>query len=79
MKLKLGYRWKSIEGISKGKLFKITGITSDAVTYKSEETGKVYQADRKFFKKYIERVNKYWSETNKAYKSKKERVKKENY
>ena len=77
MKLKLGYKWKSIDGISKGKFFKITEITPDSVSYKSEETGTTYQAERKFFEKYLERVNKYWQKTNKSYKEKKEKLKNE--
>ena len=77
MKLKLGHKWKSIDGLSKGRLFKITEITSDTVIYKSEETGTTYSADRKFFEKYLERVNKYWLETKKSYKNKKEKLKNE--
>jgi len=56
--------------------FKITGITPDSVTYKSEERGTTYSADRNFFEKYIKRVNKYWLETNKSYKNKKEKLRK---
>lgn len=76
MKLKTGYKWKSIDGISRSKSFKITGITPDSVVYKSEESGIIYSADRNFFEKYIKRVNKYWSETNKSYKNKKEKLRK---
>ncbi len=75
MKLKLGYKWRSIDTISKGKIFKITEITKDYVIYKSEDTGRIYKSDRKHFEKYIERVNKFWSETNKSYKNKKEQLK----
>ena len=75
MKLKVGYKWKSAEGISKGKFFKITGLIANSVVYKSEDSGTVYLAERKYFEKYIERVNKYWSERNKAYKNKKEKLK----
>ena len=75
MKLKLGYKWRSIDTISKGKIFKITEITKDYVIYKSEDTGRIYEYDRKHFEKYIERVNKFWSETNKSYKNKKEQLK----
>ena len=77
MKLKIGYKWKSIDGISRGKYFKVTDITSETVTYKSEDSGATYTTERKHFEKYIERVNKYWSETNKSYKSKKEKLKNE--
>lgn len=75
MKLKLGYKWKSIDGISKGKFFKITELTSDFVVYKSEDSGATYTTERKHFEKYIEKVNKFWSETNKSYKNKKEKLK----
>ena len=74
MKLKIGYKWKSIDGFSKGKCFKITEITSQVVVYKSEESGTTYTADRKFFEKYIERVNKFWSDKKKSYKRKKEKL-----
>lgn len=77
MKLKIGYKWKSIDGISKGKFFKITELASDSVVYKSEDSGTTYTTERKHFEKYIERVNKYWSKTNKSYKSKKEKLKNE--
>lgn len=77
MKLKQGYKWKSTDGLSRGKSFKITGIASNSVTYKSEESGIIYSADRNFFERYIKRVNKYWAETNKAYKTKKEKLKNE--
>ena len=77
MKLKIEYKWKSIDGISKGKLFKITELTSDSVVYKSEDSCTSYNPKRRHFEKYIERVNKYWSETNKSYKRKKEKLKNE--
>ena len=69
------YLTGSIDGLSKGKYFVITKLTADTVTYKSEDTGVVYTAERKYFEKYIERVNKYWSETLKSYKIKKEKLK----
>lgn len=74
MKLKIGYKWKSIDGISKGKFFKITELTSDSVVYKSEDSGATYTTERKHFEKYIERVNKFLSET---YKNKKKKLKNE--
>ena len=77
MKLKIGYKWKSIDGISKGKFFKITELTASSIVYKSEDSGITYTTERKYFKKYIERVNTYWSETNKSYKNKKEKLKNE--
>ena len=75
MNIKTGYKWKSTEGLSKGKIFVVTKIEKNTVTYKSEETGTVYTAERKYFEKYIERVNKYWSEKTKAYKKRKEELK----
>ena len=75
MKLKTGYRWKSIDGLSKGKTLSIKQLDNSTVTYEFEETGKIYTAERKHFEKYLERVNKYWSDTNKAYKRKKENLK----
>ena len=75
MKLKIGYKWKSIDGLAKGKYFKITELTAKSVVYKSEDSGATYTTDRKHFEKYIERVNKFWSETNKSYKSRKEKLK----
>lgn len=77
MKLKIGYKWKSIDGISKGKFFKITELTTSSVVYKSEDSGATYTTERKHFEKYIERVNKFWSEINKSYKNKKEKLKNE--
>jgi len=77
MKLKIGYKWKSIDGISRGKYFKVTDITPNTITYKSEDSGATYTTERKHFEKYIERVNTYWSETNKSYKNKKEKLKNE--
>ena len=77
MKLKIGYKWKSIDGISKGKFFKITELTTSSVVYKSEDSGATYTTERKHFEKYIERVNKFWSETSKSYKNKKEKLKNE--
>ena len=75
MKIKVGLKFKSIEGPSKGKLFTVISVTQNTVTYRSEETGVSYEVDRKHFEKYIERVNKYWSETNKSYKHKKQDLK----
>ena len=75
MKLKIGYKWKSTGGISKGKIFKVVKISPNNVIYKSEETGTIYTTDRKHFEKYIQRVNKYWTDTNKSYKQKKEKLK----
>ena len=77
MKLKIGYKWKSIDGISRGKYFKVTDIPPNTITYKSEDSGATYTTERKHFEKYIERVNTYWSETNKSYKNKKVKLKNE--
>ena len=75
MKIKVGTKFKSIEGLSKGKTFTITYVNEDIVNIRSELTGEVYTTPRKHFEKYIERVNKYWSETNKTYKKKKQDLK----
>lgn len=75
MKIKVGTKFKSIEGLSKGKIFTVTASNSETVTYRSEETGEIYTAPRKHFEKYLERVNKHWFETNKAYKYKKQNIK----
>ena len=75
MKIKKGYTWNSIEGPAKGKEFTVVEINSTTVFYRSEETGIIYQKPRKEFEKYIQRVNKYWSDTNKSYKRDKERLK----
>ena len=68
MKIKVGYKWKSIEGLSKGKEFTVVAVDSQIVTYKSKETNVQFTAPRKHFEKYIERVNTYWNERNKSYK-----------
>ena len=73
MKLKKGHKWKSIDGLSKGKFFKIIEITSDNVIYKSEESKQIYTSNRKHFEKYMERVKNYWKERVKSYKDKKDR------
>lgn len=75
MNIKLHSTFKGIEGLSKGKEFIIIEVGSEAVTYKSVETGRTYTEPRKHFEKYLQRVNKYWSETNKSYKVKKSNLK----
>ena len=75
MKIKVGTKFKSIEGLSKGKIFTITAFDNDAVSYRSEETGEIYTAPRKHFEKYLERVNKHWDETNNKYKYRKNQLK----
>ena len=75
MHIKIGLKFKAIEGLSKGKVFTVTSSDGKDVTYRSEETGEVYTAERKHFEKYLERVNKHWSETNKSYKYKKQNLK----
>lgn len=75
MKIKVGTKFKAIEGLSKGKVFTVIQSDSAVVKYRSEETGEVYTTPRKHFEKYIERVNKHWSETNKSYKYKKGQLK----
>lgn len=73
MKLKKGHKWKSIDGLSKDKFFKIIEITSDNVIYKSEESKQIYTSNRKHFEKYMERVKNYWKERVKSYKDKKDK------
>ena len=72
MNIKKGMRFKAIEGISKGKTFTVLSADNKQVTYRSEFTNITYTADRKHFEKYIQRVNKYWSDTTKDYKRKKQ-------
>lgn len=74
MKIKLGLKFKAIEGLSKGKVFTVTQTDGKTVTYRSEETGEFYTAERKHFEKYLQRVNKHWNETNKSYKYKKQNM-----
>lgn len=74
MKIKLGLKFKAIEGLSKGKVFTVTQTDGKTVTYRSEETGESYTAERKHFEKYLQRVNKHWNETNKSYKYKKQNM-----
>lgn len=71
MKLSIGMKWKSIEGISKGTSFTLISLTSEDVVYKSDKTGTEYSCPRKHFEKYIQRVRAYWHDTSKAYKRKK--------
>lgn len=75
MKLKKGFTWKSIEGISKGKEFTIVYMDKYVVQYKSLETGTFYEEPRKNFEKRMKRVAEYWSDSNKAYKRKKNDLK----
>ena len=75
MKIKKGLRWKSIEGVSKGKEFVVIDVDKDSVQYKSEETGQFYTEDRKNFEKRMERVTEYWNSSNKTYKRNKEKLK----
>ena len=77
MKHRVGYKWKAIDGIHKGQWFVITAVGSDYIECKRKGSDRVYQYPRQFFDEYIERVNKYWSERNISYKSKKERLKNE--
>ena len=74
MKIKKGYTWKSIEGPAKGKEFTVVDINVTTVFYRSEETGIIYEKPRKQFEKYIQRVNKHWSDTNKSYKRNKQKL-----
>ena len=75
MKIKVGLKFKSIEGLSKGKSFTVIVSNDKEVKYRSDDTGIVYSTNIKHFEKYLERVNKYWNETNKSYKHKKQNMK----
>lgn len=72
MKLSIGMKWKSIEGVFKGTSFTLISVTSEYARYKSDKTGIEYSCPRKHFEKYIQRVRAYWHDTNKAYKRKRE-------
>lgn len=74
MKLKVGLKFKSIEGPSKGKEFMVVFLDKYEVQYKSIETGQFYEESRKNFEKRMERINKHWSDTNKSYKHKKQEM-----
>lgn len=74
MKIKKGYKWKSIEGPAKGKEFTVIEVNQNDICYRSEESNRVYTMDRKEFDKYIQRVNKYWNDKNKTYKFKKKNL-----
>lgn len=75
MKIKVGTKFKSIEGLSKGKEFTVVEVNANGVTYRSEETGALYTEPRKHFEKYLVRVMQYWNNTNKAYKHKRNELK----
>ena len=75
MKIKVGLKFKSIEGLSKGKSFTVIVSNDKEIKYRSDDTGIVYSTNRKHFEKYLERVNKHWNETNKSYKYKKQNMK----
>lgn len=77
MKIKKGFKWKSIEGPSKGSTFVVIEITSDVVTYRSIDTKSVYVTPRKHFDKYQERVKEYWYNKKKRYKLNKANLKNE--
>ena len=77
MKIKVGTKFKAIEGLSKGKEFTVVSVDSISVTYRSEETGVLYNEPRKHFEKYLQRVNKHWTEIKKNYKYRKQQLKNE--
>ena len=77
MKIKVGTKFKAIEGLSKGKEFTVVSVDSISVTYRSEETGVLYNEPRKHFEKYLQIVNKHWTETKKNYKHRKQQLKNE--
>ena len=76
MKINVGLKFKAIEGVSKGKTFKVVAVNDKTVEYISEFTAITYSADRKHFEKFIKRVNDYWNKKNKEYKNKKQELKK---
>lgn len=49
MKIKVGLKFKAIEGLSKYKIFTVTQVNDKTVTYKSEETKILYTAEKKTF------------------------------
>ena len=78
MKIKVGLKWKSIEGVFKGTTFKVIHIsqigTQKYVRYKSMKTGIEYSCTMEHFESYMDRVNKYWSDKSKKYKAKKKEI-----
>lgn len=74
MNIKVGLKWKGIEGIGKGKYFVVLKADNKEVIYKSIESSVLYSTNRKHFEKYILRVNKYWNERNKKYKANKGKI-----
>ena len=77
MKIKKGLKWKAIEGLCKGKEFTVIKVTQDTVTYRSETRGSIYDMPKNDFEKYLNRVQKYWKNSNLEYKIKKEKLRKE--
>lgn len=77
MKIKKGFKWRSIEGPSKGCTFVVIEITQDLITYKSLDTKSIYTTPRKHFEKYQERVHQYWYNKKKQYKLDKANLKNE--
>ena len=77
MKIKVGTKFKAIEGLSKGKEFTVVSVDSISVTYRTKETGVLYKEPRKHYEKYLQRVNKHWTETKKNYKHRKQQLKNE--
>lgn len=74
MRIKKGLTWKSIEGPSKGKEFTVVDVDSNFVRYKSSTSYVIYEEPRKNFEKRMERVSRFWNESNKSYKEKKQRL-----
>lgn len=76
MKIKKGYKWKSIEGMSKGEWFIVTGVYMDKFECRKlhGNTSMTYTYPREYFEQYIQRVNSYWREKNKSYKNKKQKL-----
>ena len=55
----------------------VANTHNELIVFLGKDSGATYTTERKHFEKYIERVNKFWSETNKSYKNKKEKLKNE--
>ena len=74
MHIKVGMKFKAIDGIGKGREFTVLSADSQTVAYRSVDSGTIYSANRKHFEKYIQRVNKHWHDTTEAYKRKKQEL-----
>lgn len=75
MKIHVGTKFRACEGIAKGQYFTVISVSEHDVIYRSDKTGMQFTHERKSFEKFLERTNKYWSDTNKHYKRKKQDLK----